>query len=97
MKKKIDTGTVVIVEPDYWLADEEDIKQRAAIAQVVADEIKRHVDSVAAVYVEKRSEYVCSFCGDKWGTAIADDGCPWCCDKAVAEADSLAKAREAQG
>ena len=32
----------------------------------VAREIKRHVDDIKSVYVEKEEEEVCQFCGYRW-------------------------------
>lgn len=58
------------------------------ICKGIEQDIRRHVDGVAAIYIENTA--VCKFCGCRIETADKDEpesdivtGQPLCCDKAV--------------
>lgn len=56
------------------------------IMQVLAkiqSSIQRHVDDIDGTWSGWDTTYICSFCGREWEVDV--DGCPVCCDEAVAE------------
>lgn len=92
MSKQInETGYRVIVEPKalelFWYrnffgdsAAAERLKDLRSLADQIADQIKRHADSVGRIAVEAETEAVCSHCGSGWTEASTSYN-GGCCDE----------------
>ncbi|KKN83535.1 hypothetical protein LCGC14_0297740 [marine sediment metagenome] len=71
-----------------WLDDKDDWEALRRRAEIVAKEIKRHVDGWASVGVRSKSKEVCPFCCNDWEVVEEGDGfnmppgTPLCCEKA---------------
>jgi len=90
MAKHIEREYRVIVEPDFWLVNED---QKMCRCKDVLSEIARHVDDISNAYVDVVETDICSHCKSEWD--CYDDGLPGCCDKAQEEfADAMLAARE---
>ena len=50
------------------------------ICEAMVDQIKRHVDEVGYVAVEKEVEFVCDHCGSEWTEGPDDPHNGGCCD-----------------
>ena len=81
MKKKKHTNFRVIVEPVIVGCPTAESILRTC--DRIKKGIMRHVDDVAAAYVEFDVVTYCSHCGYEWEED--EQGCPLCCDKAQEE------------
>jgi hypothetical protein len=86
MKKTIyeNYRVTVIPEKGVWLQFRKVPREDQIIdCEKVIEQIKRHVDSVEDVYMERDTKEVCSFCGEDWDTY--KNGFPACCTDAAQE------------
>ncbi len=94
MKQTKRSNFRVEIVPGFWehrlhQPDAEEYQNRET--EDLVEEIKRHVPEASNARVVWHSEEVCEYCDYAWEED--DDGCPVCCNKAVAEWEG---AREAE-
>ena len=70
------------VDIDMFLCNTE--KKKRELAETIAKDINRHIDSLESVVVCDDAHDVCEFCEYDWEIGFAD-GKPQCCDKAIEE------------
>ena len=81
MKKVKRFNYRVVAVPVIYPTDSEcEIKVRC---ESIKNEIKRHIDNIASVYISWDTQVYCEYCGYEWEQD--ENGCPLCCDKAVEE------------
>jgi methionyl-tRNA synthetase len=86
--KKIENLRVV-VEPrgagDFGFASisgmKRTLEEEMAICEDIIQQIKRHVDDIGSVYLERDSELVCEHCGAYWTEGSASKHNGGCCSK----------------
>lgn len=85
MPKKLEDpyDFMVCVEPSApWirLEPKEHAERMQRDCQEIKQQIRRHIDGVGHVYIQCSQDYVCEFCGYKWGYPDSDYN-GGCCDE----------------
>lgn len=65
-----------LIEPDY----DKRMERYKELCEEISDDVKRHVDNVGFVSVEKDVSHVCEYCESIW-SEDSDDYNGGCCDE----------------
>lgn len=95
MAKHIEREYRIIVEPDFFRAEElihGSLGRKERYCKKMISDINRHIDNLSKVYIDVQEHATCNFCGGEWDTLDnhSNDldflkGLPICCGKAQEE------------